>query len=125
VRYAGVGAPFDGCELQGEYGHRWPDRFGSHSPVELALTARGRAYFADRAAARDLALFVRSRAGHRVRAQPGPELGRRLAGSRIRYRLTAGGVTVSERSPTGKRFVVVVRGGRIRSQNLRPYAFVF
>ena len=60
LRIAGLPVPFDGCEIQASYGHRWPDRFDSHSAVEVAFTERARRYFDDRAAARDLALFVRS-----------------------------------------------------------------
>jgi len=38
---------------------------------------------------------------------------------------TADGAVFSERSATGKMFTVVIRGGRIVKQNLKPYAFVF
>jgi hypothetical protein len=40
-------------------------------------------------------------------------------------RFSANGVTFVEVSPTGKRFEVEVVNGRIRHQNLKPYAFVF
>ena len=56
----GVGTPFDGCDIEGSAGHLWPDKNGSHSVVEIAFTTAGRNFFADRAAARDLALFVRA-----------------------------------------------------------------
>ncbi len=90
----GSRGPFDGCEIDSSRGHRWPDALGSHSPVELPFTAKGRAYFADRAAARDLALFVRSGRMQRIRREPGKELlhdmnaayGRALARSRIQLR---------------------------------------
>ncbi len=130
VRYFGLGHPLDGCEIQGSYGHSWPDRLGSHSAVEVPFTGAGRRYFADRAAARDLALFVRSRRVQRIRREPGPALERELKAAypnlrRIRYRLTPTGVTFGETSPTGRRFEVVVSKGRIVRQNLEPYAFVF
>jgi hypothetical protein len=128
----GVGTPVDGCDIQGSGGHRWPDQLDSHSPVEIALTATGRDFFADRAAARDLALFVRSARMQKIRKEPGPELlrdmkaayGADLAGSRIRYALTAGGITFTEKSTSGKLFHVAVVHGRIAHNNVEPYAFV-
>lgn len=127
---SGVGSPLDGCELSSETGHRWPDRFGSHGPVELPITAAGRRYFADRAAARDLALLVRSARVQRIRKELGPRLERDLRAAypslgRIRYRLTPTGVVFSERSTTGKRFTIIVSHRRIVRQNLEPYALVF
>ncbi|HEY4349551.1 MAG TPA: hypothetical protein VGM80_18380 [Gaiellaceae bacterium] len=131
-RLFGVGTPLDGCELTSERGHRWPDTFGSHAPVELAFTAKGRAYFADRAAARDLALFVRAGRMQDIRKEQGRRLLRdahaaypQLATSRIELKLTANGVTFSEASATGKRFEVVVAAGRISKSNVAPYAKVF
>jgi hypothetical protein len=122
-----VRTPFDGCELSGEGGHRWPDQFASHAPVELALTPAGRRWFADRATARDLALFVRSKRMHELRRETGAPLVRdlraaypSLARSRIHYQLTATGAVFTE-----GRFRVVVSHGRIVKQNLKPYAFVF
>jgi len=140
VRIFGLSHPWDGCEIQGSYGHRWPDRNGSHSAVEIALTDKGRRYFADRAAARDLALFVRSAKMQRIRKLTGAALIRGLApypivrlGSpdaspalgKIGYAPTADGVTFVERSGSGRRFVVEVRNRRIVGKKLRPYALVF
>lgn len=140
LRIFGLPHPWDGCEIQGSYGHLWPDRNGSHSPVEIALTDKGRRYFADRAAARDLALFVRTAKMQRIRKLTGSALVRglapypivRLASSdaspplgKIGYAPSADGVTFVERSPTGRRFVVEVRSRRIVRKNLEPYAFVF
>ena len=110
-----------------------PSRFDSHSAVELAFTAAGRRHVADRAAARDLALFVRSRQMHTLRKLHGEKLdaalktafGSQLARSHIRYRATADGAIFTERSPTGRVFKVVIRYGRIAHQNLKPHAFVF
>jgi hypothetical protein len=131
VGYVRLGRPLDGCDIAGGgYGHRWPDRFESHSPVEIPLTPRGRRFFADRAAARDLALFVRSRRMQQIRKLDGAAFERELHRAyprlgRIRYRLTERGVALTETSSTGKRFEVVVRGGRIIRENLKPYAVVF
>jgi hypothetical protein len=133
IQLYGIGAPVDGCEIDGSGGHRWPDALGSHSPVEIALTAKGRAFFADRAAARDLAHFVRSGRMQKIRKESGPQIlrdmratyGPALTHSRIRYRLTVGGITFTETSSTGKTFRVVVVHGRIAHSNVEPYAKVF
>jgi hypothetical protein len=140
VRIFGLPRPWDGCEIQGSYGHRWPDRNGSHTAVEIALTPKGRRFFSDRAAARDLALFVRTAKIQRIRKLTGAQL---LAGlsrypvvqlgspssipplGRIGYAQTPDGVVFVERSASGRRFVVEVRHRRIARQNLKPYAFVF
>jgi hypothetical protein len=132
-RLFGVGRPLDGCEITSERGHRWPDAFGSHAPVELPLTAKGRAYFADRAAARDLALFIRSRQMQQIRKEHGQQLlddiktayGHALQHSNIHYTLTRDGITFTETSVTGRQFRVVIANRRIRYSNLKPYAFVF
>jgi hypothetical protein len=128
-----VGHPLDGCEVDSARGHRWPDALGSHSPIEIAFTAKGRAYFADRAAARDLALFVRSARMQEIRKEPRARLlhdmtaayGAALARSRIHYTLTPGGITFTEQSTTGKVFRVIVQHGRVRRSNISPYSKVF
>jgi hypothetical protein len=143
IRLTGVPHPYDGCEVQGGYGHTWPDRLGSHSAIEVPLTATGRRYFIDRAAARDLALFVRSKRGHKLRRETGtklrhdvtrigsprivelPSAGASPRVGKIGYAVTAKGVTFVELSPTGKRFYVVVRNGEIRTQNVKPYSYVW
>jgi hypothetical protein len=140
LRIFGLSPPLDGCEIQGSYGHRWPDRNGSHSAVEIALTDKGRRYFTNRAAARDLALFVRMAKMQRIRKLTGTELLSALAPypivrlpsrgatppvGKIGYALTADGVTFVERSPTGRRFFVEIRHRRIAHMNVKPYAFVF
>jgi hypothetical protein len=133
VRLNGVGRPVDGCEIQGTAGHLWPEVAGSHSAVEVPFTAAGRAYFANRAAARDLALFVRTRRVQQIRrerpAQAIRDLqrvyGKALAKSAIRLSAERGDLVFRERSTTGRLFTVVVRGGKIAHQNVRPFAFVF
>jgi hypothetical protein len=135
--------PFDGCEIGGNYGHRWHHQRGTHSPVEAAFTARGRRYFENRASARDLALFVRSRTMQRLRMKSGAAF---IAAIRAQYgsRVTvlasetatapAGTVAVwasgtrailSERSRVGGRFYVQLDNGKISKENVRGLAFVF
>jgi hypothetical protein len=135
--------PFDGCEITGSYGHRWRDQWGTHSPVEVPLTVRGKRYFDNRAAARDLALFVRSKDMHRLRKLHGPGL---IAALRARYgdrvailasataSAPAGEVgiwadatrtLISERSTAGGRFYVEFTNGKITKENVRGLAFVF
>ena len=143
VRYFGLKTPFDGCEIQGSYGHRWPDRLGSHSTAEIAFTPAARRYYEDRAAARDLALFVRSGRVQRLRKLDGDPLAQALArayGARI-VRLpdegarpsaddigywTGSGRSVFRRvSTTGRVFEVEVAEERIERHNLRELAKVF
>ena len=130
----GVGRPIDGCEVQASIGRTWPDRLHDRAAVEIPLTKKGRDFFTDRAAARDLALFVRSKRMHTLRKEPATQANadiRRVYGTalaRSAITITATDATTlrfSERSPTGKRFSVTVHNGRIARQNLKPYAFVF
>jgi hypothetical protein len=60
-------APFDGCTATGTYGHTWNDAHGTHDAVEVRLTPRGRRYFAERAAARDIAWLARARIFRTIR----------------------------------------------------------
>jgi hypothetical protein len=130
----GVGAPVDGCEVQASIGRTWPDRLHDHAAVEVPLTAKGRRFFADRAAARDLALFVRSRRMHRLRREPAVQAradilqayGKTLASSPITITVVdPTTLRLSETSAAGKTFAVTVHDGHISRQNLKPYAFVF
>lgn len=134
VQLNGVGTPFDGCEVQASIGRTWPDPLDNHAAVEVALTPVGHRFFADRAAARDLALFVRSRRIQQLRKEPPAQAkhdveaayGRNLAHSPIHIMVVnPSTLRFSETSPTGRRFQVTVRNGRIDGQNLKPYAFVF
>jgi hypothetical protein len=135
--------PFDGCEIQGTYGHRWHDAYGPHSAVEIPLTERGRRYFEDRAAARDLALFVRSQKTQQIRKLTSKALVaaiRRTYGSAVvvldteQARARAGTVGVwtsesrtvfSEISSVGVRFFVEIENGKVKRENVRELAFVF
>ena len=130
----GVGTPVDGCEVQASIGRTWPDRLHNRAAVEIPLTAKGRAFFTDRAAARDLALFVRSRRMHKLRQEPAAQAkadiesayGKQLAHSPITITvIDPATLQFSERSSTGKVFSVTVHNGRIKAQNLKPYGFVF
>jgi len=111
VQLGSLRGPFDGCDIQRGYGHTWPDPHGYHSAAEIAFTARARRFFADRAAARELALYLRWSKHH----PNAPTTGIAIAHN--------GADTVySVRSTTGKRFSVTKRGGRIVRENVRPYA---
>ncbi|MDX6411132.1 MAG: hypothetical protein QOE91_648, partial [Gaiellaceae bacterium] len=136
IRVYGLPHPWDGCEIGGSYGHLWPDRNGAHAAVEIPLTEKGRRYFADRAAARDLALFVRTHGVKRFRSETGAALARDLGRypvvrstsppfGKIGWAPTASGVTFVERSPTGRRFSVEVRDGKVVRTSLKGYALVF
>jgi hypothetical protein len=143
IRITGLPTPYDGCEIQGSYGHRWPDRNHSHSAVEIAFTPRATRFFADRAAARDLALFLRSRQMQRIRRLSNapltaaitrryghaithvPTTHANLAPDRIGYATSGKTTTFFENSTTGRHFVVVVAHGRIVSEKIKPFAFVF
>jgi hypothetical protein len=153
LRFAGrtfVGArfvgPYDGCELGGLYGHRWDDAFGTRNAVEIWLTANGRHFFNDRAAARDLAYFVRSGRVHQIRIsadpQPGLEAFARQYPGRvveiprpsttvpkdvIGYWIGARTIVFTATSSTGRRFYVVAERGsfKLPVKNLGDLAFVF
>jgi hypothetical protein len=130
----GVGTPVDGCEVQASIGRSWPDRLHNRAAVEIPLTAKGRAFFTDRATARDLALFVRSRRMHTLRKEPAAQAkadiqdtyGKQLARSPITITVVdPATLRFTERSGTGKLFAIIVHDGRIKTQNLKPYGFVF
>jgi hypothetical protein len=129
-----AGGRLDGCEIGGFGGHRWPDTFAGHTPIELAFDAKARAYFANRAAARDLALFVRTARVQKIRHETARRAlrdlraayGRELAHSAIRIQaVSPDTLRFSERSTAGRLFTVVVTRGRIKKQNLSPFALVF
>jgi hypothetical protein len=140
-------APYDGCEIGGFYGHRWNDAWGTRDAVEISLTVRGRHFFNDRAAARDLAYFVRSRrVQQQIRLSAAPQAGlawylRRFPGRivqlhspSVRVARNVIGVWIGPRtivftatSSTGRRFFVVAKRGsyRLPQKNLGDLAFVF
>jgi hypothetical protein len=139
-------APYDGCEIGGFYGHRWNDAWGTRDAVEIALTARGRHFFNDRAAARDLAYFVRSARVHEIRISANPRSGLEWFVRRFPGRVVAvdgpnarvpkdvvgfwiGPQTIvfTATSSTGRRLFVVAKRGsfKLPSKNLGDLAFVF
>jgi hypothetical protein len=147
-RYGRVAAPYDGCELGGLYGHRWDDAFGTRNAVEIWLTPRGRHFFNDRAAARDLAYFVRSGRGQRIRLSAEPRsaletLMRRYERRRrfvdlsspsgrapedaIGFWIGSETIVFTATSSTKRRFYVVARRGTLKlpAHNLGDLAFVF
>jgi hypothetical protein len=111
IELGSLRGPVDGCEVRPGRGHTWPDPRGYHSGAEIAFTARARRYFADRAAARELALYMRWSKNH----PNAPPTGITIAHN--------GADTVySVRSTTGRRFTVTKRNGRIVRENVTPYA---
>ena len=144
--YRPLKAPYDGCEIGGLYGHRWYDAFGTRDALEIWLTARGRHFFNDRAAARDLAYFVRSGRVQQIRLSAAPRAGLEwfvsrypgrvveLAGPKGRVPKDVIGFWIGPRtivftasSSTHRRFFVIARRGTLRlpSKNLADLAFVF
>lgn len=139
-------APYDGCEIGGFYGHQWNDAWGTRNAVEIWLTPRGRHFFNDRAAARDLAYFVRSGRVQRIRLstdpRPGlewfvhrypgrvvelPKPGARVPKDVIGFFVSPRTILFTATSSTGRRlFVVAERGSnRLPAKNLGDLAFVF
>jgi len=145
-RWRGVVGPYDGCELGGLYGHRWWDQWGTRNAVEIWLTLRGRHFFNDRAAACDLAYFVRAGRVQRIRLSANPRAGlerfmRRYPGRVVELASPRGkaprdtiGFWIGERrlvftvtSSTKRRFFVVATRGTLKLpvKNLGDLAFVF
>jgi hypothetical protein len=135
-------AHFEGCGISTMFGRRWNDPRGMHLLVEVALTPRGRQFFAEQAAARDLAFFVRSKhivplrralkrdADARLpqaRTIVAPLPSRVIALSRATGAVKAGQIGVWSEGRTlvlvtkaadGRRFSVVLRNGRVTEQHL-------
>jgi hypothetical protein len=147
-RWHAFKGPFDGCELGGLYGHRWDDAFGTRNAVEIWLTVNGRHYFNDRAAARDLAYFVRSGQGQRIRLSDDPRPALEALAQRYRQRrrfvdlaspsarapedaigfwIGAGRIVFTTTSSTKRRFYVVAQRGTLKlpAHNLGDLALVF
>jgi hypothetical protein len=141
---ARVVAPFDGCTVSGMYGHRWNDAHGMHDAIEIPLTPRGRRYFADRAAARDIAWLVRSRQFQPVRYHRGAASARALADSLPRRVVPLaspsatpasgtiglwvgprGRLLVVDRALTGRRLWIELRGSRVWRTNVSGLASAF
>jgi hypothetical protein len=123
--------PFDACELGGMFGRNWLPRFDWHWPLEIGLTARGRRWFEERAAARELGHFVRN--GTRLRARramkrgaPAPAASALRDPARPYLRVSSNGdrFTAAITAPTGRRLFVDVVRGRIARTNARRLAFI-
>jgi hypothetical protein len=148
TRYGGFPSPpYDFCEITGLYGRYWNDEEGTHDLVEVPFTPIARRFLDERATARDLAYFVRTRkmwrirkAVHRGESAPTAAELARLFGPRVvpmeASRSTApvgqigvwsnGHVIVAtERAPDGRRLFVTVRGVLIGATNIRRLSFVF
>ncbi len=139
--------PFDLCMLRGTYGRRWNDSRGVHEAVEVAFSPLGRRFFAEQAAARDLALFVHSAAMRRIRGairtsgvNPSAASIARTFPARVvalngrRQVLPVGQIGIwsegpriiaSTRASNGRRLYVELRSGRIGPHNLRSLALPF
>lgn len=135
------GTPFDGCTVAGSYGHTWNDAHGTHDTVEIPLTPKGRRFYAERAAARDISWLARASIFREIRyAQRPPstkEVARRL-GNHVVPLASAGetppigklGVWVGdprrivlvERATTGRRLYLEIRRGVIYRTNLAGLA---
>jgi hypothetical protein len=139
----GIKPRYDGCEAGGSYGHRWHDRYGPHTTIEIPFTPKGARYFEDRATARDLAAFVRSAKTQALRKKTGPALlaalnasypGQLVVLASLHARAPAGQVAVwtngsrsifSERSHLDDGLYVQLDDGKITHENVRGLAFVF
>jgi len=139
--------PFDVCQIWGTYGRYWNDAEGTHELVEVPFTAVGRRYLEERATARDLAYFVRTRKLRRIRlaihrGERGPsadELARSF-GERVVPLTSRSGtvplgkvgvwtdgklIVASEVTPGGRRLYVTVRDVFIGANNIRDLSFPF
>jgi hypothetical protein len=106
----GLTPPVDGCEVERGNGHVWPDPQGYHAAAEIAFTPRARRYFADRAAARELSLFV-----HWFRRHD------HVPTTGITVAAHGDTTTYSVRSRTGKVFHVTLQGRKVVGDNLGPF----
>jgi hypothetical protein len=139
--------PFDFCELSGFYGRYWDDEEGTRELVEVAFTPLGRRYLEERATARDLGYFVRTRRLERIRrainqgqtppsaAELAQMFGPRVVPLAGRSDVPPPGkigvwtdgrvIVAKERASNGRLLFVTVDGVRIGANNLRNLAHVF
>jgi hypothetical protein len=125
--------PFDACEFGGAgFGRNWLPRFDWHGMLEIALRPRGRDFFEERAAARELAHFVRNGSRRDARKQmkrgaPAPPVERLEDRSRPYIAVVSNGdrFRASMTASTGRRFFIEIVRGRIGPRNVdRRLAFV-
>jgi len=139
--------PFDVCEISGTYGRYWNDEEGTHELVEVPFTPIARRFLAERATARDLAYFIRTKKLHRIRlaihrGDPAPSaaelagiFGERVVPLTSRYASAPLGkigvwsdgklIVASELTPGGRRLYVTVRDVFIGANNIRDLSFAF
>jgi hypothetical protein len=139
--------PYAYCEVVGTYGRYWNDEEGTHDLVEVPFTATGRRYLDERATARDLAYFVRTRKMWAIRkaiyrGEPVPSTADfvRRFGERVVPLGSRDGtaplgkigvwtderlIVASELTPAGRRLFVTVRAMRIGANNIRDLSFPF
>jgi hypothetical protein len=139
--------PFDVCEISGTYGRYWNDEEGTHELVEVPFTAIGRRYLAERATARDLAYFLRTkklmairRAINRGEPAPSADELARIFGERVvplptRNAAAPAGkigvwtngrlIVASELTPAGRRLFVTARNVFIGASNIRGLSLTF
>jgi hypothetical protein len=139
--------PFDVCEISGTYGRYWNDEEGTHELVEVPFTPIARRFLAERATARDLAYFIRTKKLHRIRlaihrGEPAPSAAElaRVFGERVvpltsrdasaplgKIGVWSDGklIVASEMTPGGRRLYLTVRDVFIGANNIRDLSFVF
>jgi hypothetical protein len=139
--------PYDFCEVQGLYGRYWNDEEGTHEVVEVPFNALARRYLDERATARDLAYFVRTRkmwrirkAVHRGEPAPSAEAIASLFGPRVVALANRASVpsnqqvgvwtdghaiVAKERAPDGRLLFVTINGVLIGENNIADLSFTF
>ncbi len=139
--------PFDVCEISGTYGRYWNDEEGTHELVEVPFTPIARRFLAERATARDLAYFVRTKKLHQIRlaihrGEPAPTaaelaqiFGERVVPLASRAASAPAGkvgvwtngklIVASELAPGGRRLYVTVRDVFIGANNIRDLSLTF
>jgi hypothetical protein len=140
--------PYDECSIRGRYGRRWDENVGYHNAVEFPLNATAARFFAEQAAARRLAYFVRSPKMHEIRralkaggtAPSSAAIASRFDSSVValaaRDELPPPGkvgvwsdgeatIVAAERADDGRGMWVELDGGRLDPHNLHGLAFVF
>jgi hypothetical protein len=140
--------PFDECSVRGHYGRRWDEHVGYHNAVEVPFNAEAERFFAEQAAARRLAYFVRSPKMHEIRealkaggnTPSTAEIASRFDSSVValtdRGQLPPPGkvgvwsdergtIVASERADDGRRIYVTLVQGKLGTRNTQELAFVF
>jgi hypothetical protein len=140
--------PFDACSIRGHYGRRWDEHVGYHNAVEFPFNATAKRFFAEQAAARRVAYFVRGPKMKEVRralkaggaAPSSTAIASRFDSSVVALSASdesppSGKVGVwsdrkdtivaAERADDGRRMYVTLQRGRIGPHNLHTLAFVF